>query len=111
MHSVLAAYNLIGQGVKLTPFGSGLINHTWKVEDMGKEYILQRINNEVFKQPGDIENNIKKIGTHLQENCREYNFAAPVKTLSGHEMMYSEEEGYFRMFPFISLEIVILMNV
>lgn len=103
MHSVLAAYNLIGQGVKLTPFGSGLINHTWKVEDMGKEYILQRINNEVFKQPGDIENNIKKIGTHLQENCREYNFAAPVKTLSGHEMMYSEEEGYFRMFPFIAL--------
>lgn len=103
MHSVLAAYGLKLQQVKLTPFGSGLINHTWKLEDSGKEYILQRINQEVFTQPFHIENNIKKIAEYLRQNYPEYNFVAPVKSLSAQEMIYSEGEGYFRMFPFVSL--------
>ena len=39
-----------------TPFGSGLINRTWKVQVKGAEdaYILQNINSAIFKNPADI---------------------------------------------------------
>ena len=102
-HSILAAYNFNKPGVQLKPFGSGLINNTWKVVDSGKEYILQRINHSVFKQPENIENNIKKVAEYLKKNHPEYNFCAPIRSLVGDEMVYREEEGYFRMFPFVAV--------
>ena len=82
-------------------FGSGLINHTWKVNHEGSDYIFQRINDEVFKQPLDITSNIGLIATFLKQHHPDYFFAAPVKTIDGKEMVYVEDEGYFRMFPFV----------
>lgn len=102
-HSILSAYNFNTPGVQLKPFGSGLINNTWKVEDSGKEYILQRINHFVFKKPENIENNIKKVAAYLKKYHPEYNFCAPIKSLVGDEMVYRKEEGYFRMFPFVAV--------
>ena len=102
-NEVLAAYNFNKPGVQCRAFGSGLINDTWKVEDNGREFILQRINNAVFKQPGDIENNIKKIATYLKCNHPEYFFVAPLKSVVGDEMLYNKDHGYFRMFPFVSV--------
>lgn len=101
-HSILAAYNFNRPGVQLKPFGSGLINNTWKVVDSDKEYILQRINDSIFKQPENIENNIKKVAAYLKENHPGYNFCAPLRSVAGEEMVYREEEGYFRIFPFVA---------
>ena len=82
-------------------FGSGLINHTWKVNHEGNDYIFQRINDEVFKQPLDITSNIGLIATFLKQHHPDYFFVAPVKTIDGEEMVYVEDEGYYRMFPFV----------
>ena len=40
-----------GKDLVITPFGSGLINRTWKVqvEDANESYILQNINSAVFR--------------------------------------------------------------
>jgi hypothetical protein len=70
----------------ITPFGTGLINHTWKVQSGGKAYILQRINQEVFRQPGAIAQNISRISQHLSQHAPQYRFVAPVKTTAGAEM-------------------------
>ncbi|HJS54527.1 MAG TPA: aminoglycoside phosphotransferase family protein [Chitinophagaceae bacterium] len=82
------------------PFGSGLINNTWIIEDGEKEFILQRINHNVFKRPEDIATNISLIGDYLEENHPGYLFVFPSKTISG-ELMIKNDEGYFRLFPFI----------
>ena len=46
----LEAFGLDEQMVKMTPYGSGLINHTWKVEMPGRSFILQKINTSVFSK-------------------------------------------------------------
>lgn len=101
LHAVLPAYGFEKNSLKVEAFGSGLINNTWKVTASGKEYILQRVNHAVFKEPGDIANNIRLIGAYLRKNHPEYKFISPVTSSAGDEMVYLREKGYFRMFPFV----------
>jgi Ser/Thr protein kinase RdoA (MazF antagonist) len=83
------------------PFGNGLINHTWKVVSGSKAFILQKINDQVFRNPEAIAQNIGCISAFLSANAPQYVFPAPVKTTNGCEMAYLPGLGYFRLFPFI----------
>ncbi len=99
--SILPAYGLDENSLTIENFGSGLINNTWKVKASGNEYILQRVNHSVFKEPSNIANNINLIGAFLRKNHPEYKFVSPVATHLGEEMVFQKGEGYFRMFPFV----------
>lgn len=101
IYPILQAYGLQHDKLDMIAFGNGLINHTWRIKNACKDYILQRVNNTVFKHPEDIAHNIKIISQYLQSHHPEYLFVAPVKTIAGEEMIYNKEEGYFRMFPFV----------
>jgi Ser/Thr protein kinase RdoA (MazF antagonist) len=87
----------------IEPFGSGLINNTWVVEAKkpAEKFILQRINTNVFKKPGDIAYNIRLIADHLQKYHPEYLFIRPVKTTEGEDLLQIPE-GSFRMFPYVT---------
>lgn len=84
------------------PFGSGLINHTWKVTTPASSYILQRVNESVFSRPGDIAYNIRLVADYLNTYYPEYRFVAPVKADNGQDLTYVEGQGYFRLFPFVT---------
>jgi Ser/Thr protein kinase RdoA (MazF antagonist) len=100
LKNISEAYNL--HGSKMESFGTGLINRTWKITDQhGNQYILQKINENVFKNPGDIAFNIKLIGDHLKQKHPYYFFVRPVPSASGEEMIHIEGEGFFRLFPFV----------
>ncbi|MBO9684591.1 MAG: aminoglycoside phosphotransferase family protein, partial [Flavisolibacter sp.] len=98
---ILEQYGLNKQNVVITAFGSGLINHTWLVTDQNKEYILQRINNQIFTRPEDIASNIDILGKYLSEHYPDYLFVKPVKTINGQDLVYLEAQGYFRLSPFV----------
>jgi hypothetical protein len=70
------------------PFGNGLINHTWKVVSGTEAFILQKINDQVFRNPEAIATNISRISAYLSANAPQYVFPAPVKTINGSEMAY-----------------------
>jgi hypothetical protein len=99
---ILRAYNFNPAECIIESFGSGLINHTWKLSSTTSQdvYIVQRINTNVFRQPENIAANIKNIADYLHRNNPDYLFIAPLKTVTGTEM-YVDEEGYFRVFPFL----------
>lgn len=101
LESVLQAFGLTDEFQKVETFGSGLINHTWKVTANGREYILQRINQIVFNDPEAIAFNINLVAEYLKANHPSYSFVAPVATAGGSTMYYSKEEGFFRLFPFV----------
>ena len=100
--SVLPAFGLEDAVTKVEAFGSGLINHTWKVTSSGKEYILQRVNDSVFEQPANIAHNIKIIAEYLHHHYPEYCFVAPLISSDGHEMIYVKDDGFYRLFPFVA---------
>jgi Ser/Thr protein kinase RdoA (MazF antagonist) len=100
--AVTEVLNLYQFGSRATvqPFGTGLINHTWRVEDQGMDFILQKINTNVFKKPEDIAYNIDLIDRYLKTNRPEYFFVAPLKTKNGEPMARVARE-YYRVFPFV----------
>jgi len=83
------------------PFGNGLINDTWKVEDENSNYILQKINIGIFKHPEYISENVHSIASYLLVHYPDYYFLTPVKTLDGKDLVFIKNDGYYRMFPFI----------
>lgn len=102
LQSVAEAYNLPGASVAIIPFGSGLINHTWMI-DAGNEqkFILQKLNQTIFKSPEAIAQNISCISNYLQQHHPDYLFVTPKNTKNRKELFFLEGEGYFRLFPFV----------
>jgi Ser/Thr protein kinase RdoA (MazF antagonist) len=101
LRAVLSAYGLEEICSKIEMFGSGLINRTWKITTSDRQYILQRVNHTIFEKPDNIAYNIKKIAACLKQHSPGYHFVTPITSSDGEEMIYLEDEGFFRMFPFI----------
>ncbi len=99
--SVLKEYGCNYNDCSVQAFGTGLINGTWKICTGDACFILQRINHKIFKQPEYIAENIRGVAAYLNKNFPAYFFVAPVKTTSGKDMVFSFDEGYYRMFPFV----------
>src|SRR5882762_5714022 len=97
---ILEAYGLSEDQCSVRPFGTGLINHTWKVSNGSGSYILQRINDAVFQHPGDIAENIDALALYLQGQHPGYLFVRPLSTLDGRNIV-QVGEGFFRLVPFI----------
>lgn len=98
--TILKAYGFREDEYEVQPFGTGLINHTWKITHGMDAYILQRINNNIFKTPPDIAYNIRAIGEYLKIHSPGYFFVLPIKTLSNEELVHLKD-GYYRLMPFI----------
>lgn len=100
MKEILSLFGLQENNCIILPFGNGLINSTWQVENKNKKYILQRINNNIFKNPEDIAFNIRMIADYLKEHFPSYLFVNPSSAIDGKDLIKTSE-GYFRLFPFI----------
>jgi Ser/Thr protein kinase RdoA (MazF antagonist) len=101
--TILTHFGLNPANFTVQPFGSGLINHTWRIStpDGLPCYILQQINTAVFKQPEDIALNIGNLGTFLKKESPDYLFAGALPAATG-SFLYVDEKKYYRLFPFIA---------
>jgi Ser/Thr protein kinase RdoA (MazF antagonist) len=100
-NTILPQYGLDPEQFHIKPYGTGLINHTWRISNSYEDYILQRINNKVFKQPQDIAFNVHTTAQYFKQHHPDYLFTVPIPTLKNEQLVYEPEEGYFRLFPFI----------
>lgn len=98
--SVLSRYGINAKESTVQVLSSGLINTTWKVHTKGKDYILQKLNDQVFKRPQDIDYNLAKLKTYLQAAHPDYLFVAPLQSRDGKSLI-DGEDGYFRLFAFV----------
>ncbi len=98
LNSVLALYGIDNFEVGLT--GSGLINTTWKISCPKGQFILQKINTAIFKEPKILEDNIGHISSFLKKNHPGYLLPFPLPSLEGRQMVLFDE-GFYRLFPFI----------
>jgi Ser/Thr protein kinase RdoA (MazF antagonist) len=98
--TILKAYGL-QETARLEPLTSGLINRTWKVTEGENQFILQQINDQVFKKPYDLAENIRMVDLYLKEHSPQYLFVSPISTVANADLYFVKDEGYFRLFPFI----------
>ncbi len=90
-----------------TPYGKGHINDTYLSNACEPRYILQRINNNVFKRPQDVMENIVRVTAHLKKKIIEEGGDPKretlnlVKTHDGEPYYVTAKGDYFRMYEFI----------
>lgn len=100
MNEVLIQYGFDPARCSIEKIGSGLINHTWLIKSENKKFILQKINEQVFKDPQAIASNIDMTGTYLEQAAPGYLFTKPLLTTGGASMLQAED-GAYRIFLFI----------
>ncbi|HET7898472.1 MAG TPA: phosphotransferase, partial [Flavisolibacter sp.] len=98
---ILAAFGLQEQNTVVEPFGSGLINHTWRITTPHNVFILQKINHNVFREPAAVAHNHRLLADYLRQHHPDYFFVEPVQTITGEELVY-HDQGWYRLLPFVS---------
>ena len=68
LKSIVSQFALEGRVTDVLPLGSGLINDTYKVltEGDAPDYVLQRINNAIFRDVDLLQHNIEAITRHIR---------------------------------------------
>ncbi len=90
--------------ISITPFGSGHINDTFKVISEGRNYLLQRINHEVFKDVEGLTSNLIKVTNFLKSKVignSKRQVLNSIKANNGNYFYKDEEGNYWRVFDFI----------
>ena len=97
------AFRLNGQPVSCLNFGHGHINHTFKITtDSGKEYILQKINKYVFKDPMKVMSNASAVTNYIRERVDDPRMVLHfIPTLRGNYCHRDSDGEFWRMYDFV----------
>ena len=76
MEEVLKSFGLFPTEFSIERIGAGHIHQTYKLKGKEKSFILQRINQNVFRNPEIIVSNLKLASDHLSRNFPGYFFFA-----------------------------------
>ena len=100
LFTVASKFKLIGNLVSVEPYGSGHINVTYLAVTDEKRYILQKINNNLFKEVDKLMNNIYLVTEHLKKKSPDKPVLTLVKTVND-EPYLSYDGEYYRVYEFI----------
>lgn len=88
-------------------YGNGHINETYRVRSENGEFILQKINKNVFKDPEAVMHNIEGVTAHLSAKYSAMGLDPKRKTLTvnrteeGKSFFVSEAGEYYRLYDFV----------
>ena len=99
--AILAQFPLDGSPVSCERYGCGHINVTYLVvTETGHRYILQKINDRIFKNVPALMENIAGVTSYLRQQQADPNRVLTlVNTKSGST--YLEHEGFWRIYEFV----------
>lgn len=101
---ILEGFNLDYHAYRIERHGAGLINNTFRLVHLpgtdGEDYMLQRINTHVFRDPHVLVRNHRRAADYLSQVHPEYFFLAPVPAADGRDLLEWNGE-FWRMLPFV----------
>lgn len=108
---LVSHFDVQGTVKSVKPLGNGLINDTYKVamnEEDALAYVLQRINNAIFKDVELLQSNIEAVTAHLRKKLEEKQVADIdrrvlhfIKAETGKTYWREADDTYWRMMRFI----------
>ena len=111
LREIISRFSISGEPVECRAFGSGHIHDTYLVRTAGGSpgaYILQKINNKVFRDVPAMMENILRVTRHLKYKLASVPGTDPLKetltivpALNGASYHKDENEGFWRMLIFI----------
>jgi hypothetical protein len=112
LKEIFECFTAEGTFLKGETFGSGHIHDTFRIETAQADrddYILQRLNNKIFKNIPELQQNIERVTVHLRNKIssipgsdvkRETLTLIPSK--DGNTWIIDKEGNFWRMYIFIS---------
>ncbi len=106
---IASRFALGAPAVEVRPLGNGLINDTYRIVTEGDspDYVLQRINHDIFRDVDMLQDNIRRITEHIRRRLAAEGAAdlerctlTPVSTADGRTYLLEEGE-YWRVTRFI----------
>ncbi|MDC2981903.1 hypothetical protein OAZ21_00855, partial [Bacteroidota bacterium] len=94
---VFSNYFDAAQVIDYSVVNNGLINKTYKLNTSQGIYILQEINQHVFKEPELALENIKRVSSWLKEH--EFNYAFPTPIHFTYKFFFDK---LWRLLPYIN---------
>ncbi len=103
MQKSINYFQVEGKPVECRAFGHGHINYTYKVTtDIGKEYILQRINKNVFKDPESLMENVSEVSRFMSERVEDPRAALHFIPADDGKYFHKDKRGeYWRVYEFV----------
>lgn len=112
IEEAIAQFAIEGSLVKWCPYGNGHINDTFLLvyntpDGAGKQYILQRMNHDIFKKPHQLMENIVNVTGYLLEMIilqggePDRETLNVIKTRDGENYYRDSGGNYWRAFLFI----------
>jgi thiamine kinase-like enzyme len=112
LKEIFYSFKADGTFLNADPCGSGHIHDTYRIETIEKEkddYILQRLNNKIFRNIPELQNNIERVTSHLRNKLAEIPGSDPkreclrlIPTSEGKSWILDKDGYYWRMFIYIS---------
>ncbi|GIU12789.1 aminoglycoside phosphotransferase [Shewanella sp. c952] len=103
--NVLSHFGVEVEDAKVSPLGNGHINHTFLVRGCKREFVLQKINTQVFTTPNALVNNADKISRHLtlksQQQQYQLQVVSPEQTQAGRLCVDLGEDGFWRAINYL----------
>ncbi|MGC4023419.1 MAG: phosphotransferase [Cyclobacteriaceae bacterium] len=96
---ILNAFD-IPSNAKISPLGFGFIHKTFKVES-SRNWVLQRVNKNVFTKPEIISSNNRTAFQFLKKNFPDYFFLRSQPSNSGEDLVWDEEGFPWRVYSLI----------
>ncbi|WP_025820973.1 phosphotransferase enzyme family protein [Shewanella marina] len=98
-------YFAVSIDASVTPLGNGHINDTFLVRDQDTEFVLQRINTQVFTTPDALIANADKVSQHLTQkrtqSLYQLQVVAPIAASTGELAVDLGEQGYWRAISYL----------
>ncbi|MGL4909381.1 MAG: phosphotransferase enzyme family protein [Bacteroidales bacterium] len=112
LFDIIAQFSITGKVAEIKPLGAGHINDSYKVNTHGEheaDYVLQRINHNIFKDVDALQTNIHRVTEHIRskliakgETEIERKALSLVPTIDGKLYLKTTKEEYWRVLLFIA---------
>lgn len=112
LEEIFDSFKTDGSYLSGEPYGSGHIHDTFRVETAEKDkddYILQKLNNKVFKNIPELQNNIERVTIHLKNKLSRIpgsdikrECLSLISSKDGKSWIVDKEGNFWRMYIFIS---------
>jgi hypothetical protein len=112
LKEIFEYFDADGTFLKGESYGSGHIHDTFRIETVEKEkddYILQRLNNKVFRNIPELQHNIERVTVHLRSKLEgipgsdiKRECLRLIPSRNGKTWISDNEGNFWRMYIFIS---------
>ena len=111
LRNLMQKFNVYGDYLVGVPFGNGHVNDTFRITyDQGGvrlNYVLQRINKEVFKEPEKVMENIDRVTEHILKKIRAVKMESRKRTVrllrtwDNKPYAIDDDGNYWRVYIFV----------